>query len=295
MDILAKSPRVVRAAPRREVLVKRRALWRRVEGCMGLVYGNERARSCRRGLARMCSSCVPVPAVGYSCSCVLVPFVLTTLTSATTVRPMSRRARLVIPGCPHHVVHRGNRGEAVFRTPDDHHLYLRWLRECAAKHGVRIWAYCLMSNHVHLVAVPEEENSLALAIGQAHMRYSRWVNHRQGWSGHLWANRFYSTPMDEPHLWAAIRYVELNPQRAGLVARAEEHHWSSAPAHVYCRSDAVLSRDLPAGGPKVGRVWREWLAEGLEEATLEAIRRCTSTGYPLGSREFVCRVIGGDS
>jgi len=213
------------------------------------------------------------------------------LASASTVRSMPRRARLVIPSCPHHVVHRSNRGEVAFHCPEAHRFYLGWLRDYAAKHGVAIWAYCLMTNHVHLIAIPEQGNSLALAIGQAHARYSRWVNQRLGWSGHLWANRFYSAPMDESHTWAAIRYVESNPQRAGLVARPEEYRWSSARAHVLARPDPLLSPDLPFGAPKIGQEWRDWLAEGIEEQTLEAIRRCTNTGHPFGSREFVSKFV----
>jgi len=203
---------------------------------------------------------------------------------------MPRTARLVVPGCPHHVVHRGNRGEPVFLSSEDRHLYCRWLREYGAKHGLRIWAYCLMANHVHLVAVPAHEDSLALAIGYAHLRWSRWVSRREGASGHVWANRFYSAPMDEPHLWAAIKYVELNPVYAGLAKRAEDYRGSSARAHVGGTTGALLSLDLPPGGPAIGREWKKWLAEGLEDTMVATIRHFTNTGRPLGSREFVIRL-----
>jgi putative transposase len=205
---------------------------------------------------------------------------------------MPRTGRLVIPGCPHHVTHRGNSGELIFVTPQDRDLYRQWLREYATEHGLRFWAYCLMTNHVHLIAVPEHEESLALAIGQAHQRYSRWVGRKQQRSGHLWASRFFSAPMDEPHLWAATKYVELNPVRAGLATYAEDYRWSSAAAHVRGTPDALLSTDLPAGGPRIGREWREWLAEGLEDRMVQAIRYRTRRGLPLGSREFMARVMG---
>jgi putative transposase len=205
---------------------------------------------------------------------------------------MPRTGRIVIPGWPHHVTHRGNGGDPTSLAPQDRDLYRQWLRERALQHGLRLWAYCLMTNHVHLIVVPERKESLALAVGQAHQRYSRWISRKQGRSGHLWANRFVSAPMDEFHLWMAIKYVELNSVRAGLATHAEDYRWSSAPAHVRGTPDALLSVGLPAGGPQVGRGWREWLAEGLEERMVKAIRDHTRSGLPLGSREFVAWALG---
>jgi putative transposase len=203
---------------------------------------------------------------------------------------MARSARLVIPGCPHHAVHRANRGETLFLAPEYYRLYCGWLGEYASQHGLQVWAYCLMSNHVHLVVIPEREDSLALTIGQAHMRYSQWLNRTQGSSGHVWANRFYSMPMDGAHAWAAVRYVEMNPVRARLVQTPEEYPWSSAPAHVRATKDPTLLGDLPFGAPRPGREWGEWLAAGMDEPTLGVIRSHTSTGRPLGSREFVAQL-----
>jgi putative transposase len=203
---------------------------------------------------------------------------------------MARIARLIVPGCPHHAVHRANRGETLFATDARCQLYRRWLREYAAENDLQVWAYCLMANHVHLIVVPTREDSLARAIGQTHMRYSRWLNRGRGEGGHVWANRFYSAPMDDAHLWEALKYVELNPVRAGLAVAAEEYPWSSAPAHVRATPDVTLSGGLPLGLPPVGHEWAEWLRAGVPEASLSAIRNSTSTGRPLGSREFVARL-----
>jgi putative transposase len=205
---------------------------------------------------------------------------------------MARSGRIVIPGCPHHVVHRANRGGILFEAADHYRLYLRWLREYADELGLLVWAYCLMSNHVHLVGVPTREDSLARTIGQAHMRYSRWLSHSRGESGHVWANRFYSAPMDDAHLWEAVKYVELNPVRAGLVEAAESYPWSSAHAHVRAVPDAVLSGELPFGATPRGPEWAEWLRTGLPGTSLGALRHCTKTGTPLGSREFVAGAVG---
>jgi len=109
--------------------------------------------------------------------------------------------------------------------------YLQLLREHCGRHAVRIAGYCLMSNHVHLLAIPHSVRGLANALGRAHTDYARWHNVRLGDPGHVWQNRFYSCPPDERHRWEALRYLELNPVRAGLAGRATDWPWSSGSAH----------------------------------------------------------------
>ena len=119
-----------------------------------------------------------------------------------------------MPGVPHHVTQRGNRRQKTFFTKEDYSAYLNLMADWCGQFGVEIWAYCLMPNHVHLIAVPEREDSLAQAIGEAHRRYTRRINFRKGWRGHLWQGRFSSYPMDDVYLMAAVRYVELNRSSA---------------------------------------------------------------------------------
>ncbi len=197
---------------------------------------------------------------------------------------MPRVARVSVPDCPYHVTHRGSRGQAVFLEPGDEARYLRLLNEYGAAHGLEVWAYCLMTNHVHLVAVGRNSDSLSKTVGLAHRVYSGRLNRERSWTGHLWGNRFFSTPLDERHLWAAARYVELNPVRAGLVRDPLDYRWSSAGANAGQRPDPVLARSRPFPGPM--RDWREWLLEGLEDASVAEIRRATRTGRPCGSAEF---------
>ena len=153
---------------------------------------------------------------------------------------------------------------------------------------MEVWAYCLMTNHVHLLVVGHRPDSLASAIGRTHMRFARWTNRRQGWSGHLWANRFFSTPLDEHHLWQAVRYVELNPVRAGIVERAEDYPWSSARAHCFGTDDALLADSRPFPGPIAH--WSSWLAQGLDPEAIAELRQNTATGRPTGSPEFTSRL-----
>ena len=200
---------------------------------------------------------------------------------------MSRVARVVAAGFPHHVTQRGNRRCDVFETDGDREAYLRFLKKYCDRRGLSIWAYCLMTNHIHLVAVPREESSLGEALRDAHTVYALYFNSRTQLSGHLWQGRFFSCPLDESHFWAAVRYVELNPVRAELAERAEEYPWSSAAAHCGFRDDAVLTEDFPP--PGVIGDWSEWLYEPREDDDLrcDALRRHTRTGRPCGSSKFV--------
>jgi REP-associated tyrosine transposase len=203
---------------------------------------------------------------------------------------MPRFARAVAIGYPYHLTHRGNRGGDVFFTPADRDRYREWLGEYGADYGLEVWAYCLMSNHVHLVVAPGRADSLAGAIGRTHMRHARHINRAQGWSGHLWANRFYSTALDTDHLWHAVRYVERNPVRAGMCGRAEDYAWSSARAHALGEADPLLALGRPFPDPARVADWSRWLAGEPPPEAVEMLRRCTGTGRPCGSDAFVERL-----
>lgn len=175
----------------------------------------------------------------------------------------------------------------VFFNDEDRRAYLDLLREYGEKHGVSYWGYCLMSNHVHLVAVPEREESLSLGIGWAHQAYTRRINFRENWRGYLWQGRFFSCPLDEAHAERALRYVELNPVRAGLVKRAEEWRWSSAQGHVTGEPDGLVT---PTPVIDDGESWRELLRRGTSAEEMAGLRLNTCTGRPLGSPAFIERV-----
>ncbi|MBM3331685.1 transposase [candidate division WOR-3 bacterium] len=197
---------------------------------------------------------------------------------------MARIARVVAAEVPHHVVQRGNRRQPVFFSTADYKAYLRLMAAWCGQQGVEVWAYCLMTNHVHLIVVPGSEQGLARAIGEAHRRYTVRVNQREHWRGYLWQGRFSSYPLDDQYLLAAVRYVELNPVRVGLAERPWQYPWSSAAAHMRNRDD-VLVRVKPMRDRVAD--WREYLSTEPDSTDMDSLRRHMRSGRPLGSSEFV--------
>jgi putative transposase len=204
---------------------------------------------------------------------------------------MARIGRVVVPGMPHHVTQRGNRRMQTFFRDDDYRSYLALAGEWCRGQDVSIWGDCLMPNHVHLILVPATAEGLAKALGESHRRYTRLVNFRESWRGYLWQGRFGSVVMDEPHLLAAARYVEMNPVRAHLAARPEDWPWSSAAAHVGAKPDA-LAQSAWLTERTAGWVcsWGEYLMQNDGRDVAPAMRRHESTGRPLGDKSFVERV-----
>jgi putative transposase len=200
---------------------------------------------------------------------------------------MARMARLVAPGLPHHVTQRGVRSMDVFDDDEDRGLYLALMRDQGGRSGLRFLAWCLMSNHVHLVVVPEEEDSLARGVGEAHRRYTREKNSRAGVRGYLFQGRFGSCVLDEPHLLAAARYVDLNPVAAGIVATPEAYAWSSARFHLDGRRRDALVLDRDRGLMGLVDDWRAVLQDGIDEMEAKRLERHLSSGRPCGSRGFV--------
>jgi putative transposase len=210
---------------------------------------------------------------------------------------MPRRARFVLPGTPHHITQRGNRRQNVFFSNQDRSRYLELVRQHSLRHNLRILAWCLMTNHIHLIVVPGHANSMGLALREAHSRYSLEVNQAQGWDGHLWQNRFFSCALADENFLTAVRYVEQNPVRAGLVAHASDWPWSSARAHGSAGAqDNVLDWEWQRwmqdarGGCWSHEDWLARLATEQREEQLEQIRRATRLGEPLGSEAFVDRM-----
>jgi len=201
---------------------------------------------------------------------------------------MPRIARAIAPGYPHHVTQRGNYRQPVFETEDDYRQYITWLKDYSSKYDLHIWAYCLMSNHVHFICVPQNQDSLAKTFNALHMRYSQYVNQKKGARGHLWQGRFYSCILDERHLHAAIRYVENNPVRAGMVKNPEHYKWSSARGHIGEVIDTVLADDCFLN--KEIKNWREYLEQKEDSRFVVDIRKSSMSGRPCGNKNFVGQI-----
>lgn len=201
---------------------------------------------------------------------------------------MPRNARCVLPGLPYHVTQRGSNRQRVFYSPTDYKMYLSLVREQLADAECRVLAYCLMTNHVHLVVVPKRADSLAVLFRRAHGRYAQYLNTRRHRSGHLWQQRYYSCPLAETHCGAALRYVEQNPCRAFMVKAPAEYRWSSAAAHLGQGKDRSGLLDMAFWERAGGAVtWREMHGAEAGSEQLLLLRRCTYAGRPFGGEEFV--------
>jgi len=197
---------------------------------------------------------------------------------------MARIPRIEVFDCPHHVTQRGNRRLQTFFSDADYRAYLRLLVEAKEKAGVSVWAYCFMPNHVHLVVVPSEKGGLARLMQHPQRRYAWRINKRMNWQGHLWQSRFYSCPMDEDHLIAAVRYVELNPVRARLCEDPRDWRWSSVHAHLEGKD-----RPLVDVAPMLERIpdWDDYLTQSVANSVIESIRKNSYSGRPAGNDAFV--------
>ena len=184
----------------------------------------------------------------------------------------------------YHIYNRGVNRQPIFYTQHNWTFSLQRLNEYFTRDKAIIIAYCLMPNHVHMIAVPESADGLRRAIGEAHRRYTRQINFREGWRGHLWQGRFASFVMDEPYLLATARYVELNPVRAGLVSAPSEYPWSSARAHLTGRDDALVQ---VAPLLELAPDWRRLLTSAVREEELKVLRGHERTGRPLGDDDFL--------
>ena len=197
---------------------------------------------------------------------------------------MARMPRVVVPGYPHHVTQRGNRRQKTFFGDDDYRFYVDLVARFSRQSETEVWAYCLMPNHVHLVMVPSNTDGLRATLGEAHRRYTRHINFREGWRGHLWQERFHSFAMDEDYLLAAVRYVERNPVAARLCGKPQDWAWSSARAHMKGLDDKLVRVK-----PMLERIsdWTEYVSNYVESEKQELIERHSRTGRPLGNSAFV--------
>lgn len=205
---------------------------------------------------------------------------------------MARLPRFDIPGQPQHVIQRGNNRAAVFASEDDCLYYLDKLAGAADKHDCELHAYVLMTNHVHLLITPRSRDAIGRAVQQLGRHYVRYFNDRYRRTGTLWEGRFKSVPIDtESYLLLCMRYIELNPVRAAMVARPSEYRWSSYRANAEGQCDSLLTAHpvyerLGKGASERHAAYRALFEPALPGAEIQALRDATNKGWPFGDEEF---------
>ncbi|WP_342117541.1 transposase [Pseudoduganella sp. OTU4001] len=206
---------------------------------------------------------------------------------------MPRRSRLVIPGSPFHIIQRGHNKHACFFEENDYHCYLFWLERLAREAGCDVHAYVLMTNHVHLVVTPLGLDSLALLMKLLNQHYVAYINHLHNRTGTLWEGRFRSCLVhDISYFLTCMRYVELNPVRAGMVAHPRDYCWSSYRANAEGAADSRIVRHpiyLALGETPTDRAiaYQQLFAEGIDEKTITQLRLATNSNYVVASEEVL--------
>jgi len=202
---------------------------------------------------------------------------------------MPRIARAVAVDFPHHIIQRGNNRQKVFFAIETRKKYLELVKEYADIWGASVLAYCLMTNHIHLLIKPHQEDSLAKMMQGVSQGYAKYINRRYKRTGRLWESRYYSCVVDEEsYLWQVARYIERNPKRAGLVRQEEDYPFSSARAHVLDAPDKVLTEELFDKEERNSYI--EFLKTEPTDKEISIIRKATKIGRPLGDENFISKI-----
>lgn len=202
---------------------------------------------------------------------------------------MPKIRRAVAVGFPHHIVHRGNNRGRIFFDRQDRAEYLHLLKKYSRKWKSTILAYCLMTNHVHLLARPKTTESLSKMMQGVALCYTQYINRKYRRTGRLWENRYHSSIIDEErHLWAVVRYIEQNPWRARMVNREQDYPYSSAKAHLEGKEDDLLGEELFSEWQR--KEYALLLKEAVPKGETKRITRAVRTETPFGSRTFTKRM-----
>ncbi len=207
---------------------------------------------------------------------------------------MPRQARLVLPHSPHHIIQRGHNRQVVFACDDDYAYYLDTLQTWKTYYGVKVYAFCLMTNHVHLLLEPHEApDALAHLMKRVAARQTRYVNRVEGRTGTLWESRYRSSPVEtEPYLLACARYIELNPVRAKMGARPEDYPWSSfrdkiSPSHTPWLDLDACYQGLGHSAQQRARRYQAFVMEAIPEEEWTLIRQAIQRGQLTGTGRFI--------
>ena len=198
---------------------------------------------------------------------------------------MTRQARFVLPEHLHHVTQRGNYRQDIFQDHQDRVCYLKLIDHYAKEYHNELYAFCLMTNHVHFIIKPQQQKSLAQIFCRAHQQYSLYYHKKNVIHGHLWQERFYSCLLEGNHIPAAIKYVECNPVRAKLVKYAWDYPWSSTNFHLGKKYNILHLSDIRPF--VIADNWRDFLIQKQSDKEIDTIRQATNKGYVFGSNEYI--------
>ncbi|TYO99231.1 putative transposase [Geothermobacter ehrlichii] len=200
---------------------------------------------------------------------------------------MPRAARIILEGYPHYILQRGHDRRPVFHDVGDYLAFIGQLRRFRDQYRLAIWAWCLMPDHVHLLAVPRDGEGLAKGMGSVSLVHAQYLNRKYGGNGRIWHNRYFSCVVDgKERVRTAVGHIELNPVRAGKVRRPEEWPWSSARFHLLGKRDPLATAFPGYPGPEV---WRDILAAPNPDAA-DALRRATRSGRPFAGEELIAEL-----
>ncbi len=202
---------------------------------------------------------------------------------------MPRKGRIVLDGVPHHITQRGNNQQDVFFVDDDRIVYIELLKKHSQLFGLDVLSYCLMTNHIHIVAIPQTADSLAKAVGRTHLLYTQYINRMHKRSGHLWQNRFFSCPIGDSYVWQTIQYVENNPVRAAMCEQAIDYKHSSAKAHIE-GFDPLFAVSMRWWRNNWQGKWSEYLSNQVEDEYARKLHVATSRGRPLANDSFMSKI-----
>ncbi len=198
-------------------------------------------------------------------------------------------ARVVAPGYPHHITQRGTNKSDIFLTDKDYQYFLELLNQWLDKTKLKLSAYCLMRNHLHLLTTPDDSDGLGRCLHGVTSRYAQYFNTKYGRNGRLWQNRYFSCPVDrDEYLWAVVKYIEMNPVRAHIVKTPEEWSWSSAGEHI----KGKVENNIRLHNWLRPEEREEYAKVMLERREEDRIRKATSSGRPLGGELFFDKLEG---
>ncbi|MEE9397665.1 MAG: transposase [Methylococcales bacterium] len=209
---------------------------------------------------------------------------------------MARLPRYFVKGQAQHIIQRGNNRAPIFAQDEDYHFYLKCLRDAIKRNNLSIHAYVLMTNHVHLLASPKTENSISKTMQSVGRRYVQYFNYTYNRTGTLWEGRYKATVISsDQYLLTCMRYIELNPIRAGMATHPRDYKWSSYLANADGENNKLIKqhllyRQLGSNTAKRQSAYRQLFRAAIGQSDLEAIREATNKGWVLGNDRFCGRI-----